>query len=81
MLKLIDKIPLATLVVGAVFLGGAPFSPRPHLVEKLGMLAEGSLSAPMDWFDLVMHGCLPVLLLLRLLRMALDARGEAESGD
>jgi len=64
----IDRLSMRWLVVGAVVLGLAPFYPRPHLVEKLGMLAQGTLRAPVDIFDLALHGALPVLLLIRLLR-------------
>lgn len=78
MLKVIDKIPLPILVIAALFLGGAPFSPEPHLVEKLRMLSEGDLRAPVDWFDLVMHGFLPVLLALRLGRMAMGSKPKSE---
>tara|TARA_R110000868_G_scaffold136010_1_gene348743 strand:+ start:286 stop:522 length:237 start_codon:yes stop_codon:yes gene_type:complete len=78
MFQVIDKIPLPALVVGALFLGGAPFSPEPHLVEKLRMLSEGDLRAPMDWFDLVMHGFLPALLLVRLGRLAMGSKAKPE---
>ena len=68
MFKLIDRIPLVPLAIGALLLGSAPLSPKPHLVEKLGMLADGTLTQPMDIFDLCMHGGLPLLLILRLAR-------------
>jgi len=67
--KLIDRLPLAILVVGALFLGTAPISPEPHLVEKLRMLSAGSLTKPLDIFDLVMHAALPLLLLVKLARL------------
>ncbi len=67
---LIDRLPLPMLVIGAVLMGAAPFVPVPHLVEKLGMLFDGSLSKPMDVFDLVLHGAMPSLLVIRLVRMA-----------
>jgi len=44
-------------------LGLAPFLPEPHVWEKLRMLATGTLSRPLDIFDLAMHGA-PWLLLL-----------------
>lgn len=69
MLTLIDRIPLVPLAIGAVFLGLAPFVPEPHLVEKLRMLVAGDLKRPLDIFDLVMHAALPVLLVIKLLRM------------
>lgn len=67
----IDRIPLGSLVVGALVLGLAPFVPEPHLWQKLKMLAAGTLTRPMDIFDLVLHGVLPLLLGVRLVRMAL----------
>lgn len=37
-------------------LGLAPFQPRPHVAEKLEMLVNNRLWAPIDIFDLAMHG-------------------------
>lgn len=62
----LGTIPVWVLVVACVTLGLAPFSPEPHIVEKLRMLISGELTAPVDVFDLVMHGTPWVLLLLRL---------------
>ena len=67
----IDQIPLWALIVGAALLGLAPFSPEPHLWQKLRMLAEGTLSRPIDVFDLGMHASLPLLLAIKLIRMAI----------
>ncbi|WP_126456596.1 RND transporter [Sulfuriflexus mobilis] len=69
-MKWLDKIPLSTLVVISLLLGLAPFMPEPHVWEKLKMLADGTLSKPIDIFDLFMHGTPWVLLILKLLRMA-----------
>jgi hypothetical protein len=66
----LDRVPLVVLIVGAVFLGLAPFHPQPHLVEKLTMLFNGTLTRPIDIFDLFLHGALPVLLVLKLVRVA-----------
>ncbi len=66
----LDKLPLGLLVAGALLLGLAPFQPEPHLWQKLKMLASGTLHRPIDIFDLVFHASLPVLLLLKLIRMA-----------
>lgn len=60
--KLLAKLPLHLLVIASLTLGLAPFMPEPHVWEKLKMLANGSLSKPVDIFDLCMHG-LPWLLL------------------
>jgi hypothetical protein len=68
MLNWLDRIPVAMLVMAALMLGLAPFYPEPHLWEKLKMLAAGSLSRPIDIFDLFMHGTPVVLLALKLWR-------------
>ena len=59
----LDRIPLSTLVIITLALGLAPFVPEPHLWQKLKMLFAGSLSRPIDIFDLCMHGA-PALLLV-----------------
>ena len=69
-MKWLDRIPWSLLVIGSLTLGLAPFLPEPHLVEKLKMLAAGSLQRPIDIFDLFLHGAAPALLTLRLLRLA-----------
>jgi hypothetical protein len=66
----LDKIPLTALVIAALALGLAPLMPEPHLWQKLKMLANGTLSRPIDIFDLAMHASLPLLLAVRLIRMA-----------
>lgn len=68
-MKWLDKIPLGTLVIAALLLGLAPFTPEPHLWEKLKMLADGILVKPIDIFDLLMHGTPVVLLAIKLGRM------------
>lgn len=70
----LDKIPLWLLVVLSLTLGLAPFYPEPHLWEKLKMLAQGNLTRPIDIFDLLLHAAAPVLLILKLLRLAVTAR-------
>ncbi|MCB1361518.1 MAG: RND transporter [Rhodobacteraceae bacterium] len=71
MLELLDRIPLAPLTLAALALGLAPFFPEPHLWEKLKMLAAGTLSRPIDIFDLVLHATPVLLLAAKLIRMAL----------
>jgi len=46
----------------------APFSPQPHLLEKLQMLFAGTLSKPIDIFDLFLHGTPLVLLAIKTVR-------------
>ncbi len=66
-----NAIPLPLLIVMALTLGLAPFMPEPHVVEKLRMLFSGTLSKPVDIFDLLMHGTPWVLLGLKLVSMGL----------
>jgi len=65
----LDRINLSTLVIASLTLGLAPFTPEPHVWEKLKMLVAGELVRPIDIFDLVLHGTPWVLLGLKLLRM------------
>ena len=67
----LDKWPLLYVALGALFLGLAPFFPEPHLVEKTRMLLNGTLTRPLDILDLIWHAWLPVLLIIKLVRMAL----------
>ena len=64
--KLFERIPLSILIVLCLTLGLAPFSPQPHLWEKLGMLAAGDLTRALDIFDLLLHGFPWLLLLAKL---------------
>lgn len=64
-MKWLDKIPFPTLIIIAILLGLAPFSQQPHLLEKLQMLFSGTLSKPIDIFDLFLHGTPLVLLIVK----------------
>jgi hypothetical protein len=64
----LDKIPLPLLVVAALALGLAPFTPEPHAWQKLKMLAAGTLVRPIDIFDLLFHLAPALLLALKLVR-------------
>ena len=70
MLRWLDSFPLGLIIVAALFLGGAPFIPEPHLVEKLRMLSQGTLTKPIDIFDLLYHATPLVLLLLKFMRLS-----------
>ncbi|MES9843196.1 MAG: RND transporter [Candidatus Sedimenticola sp. PURPLELP] len=65
----LDDLPMPFVVVAAVFLGLAPFVPEPHVLEKLKMLAAGTLVKPVDIFDLLLHSAPFVVLILKLLRI------------
>ena len=66
MRKLLDKIPLSLLLVLCLTLGLAPFTPQPHVWEKLQMLVAGELVKPIDIFDLLLHATPWILLVLKL---------------
>jgi hypothetical protein len=64
----LDRIPLPLLIALAIWMALAPFTPEPHLLEKLRMLSQGTLASPLDIFDLLFHLLPLVLLGLRLWR-------------
>ncbi len=67
----LDSIPLWAAVAAALTLGLAPFVPEPHIVEKLRMLAQGTLTRPIDMFDLAFHAAPWLLLIAKLIRLGL----------
>lgn len=69
-MQFIEKVPLVVLVLLALTLGLAPFTPEPHFWEKLKMLAAGDLRRAVDWFDFALHGTPWLLLLVKLTRLA-----------
>ena len=75
----LDRFPLSLFAIFALTLGLAPFLPEPHLWEKLRMLASGTLSRPIDVFDLAWHALPWLLLALKLLRMRAQRAGPGAS--
>ncbi|WP_424940273.1 RND transporter [Aliiroseovarius sp. S253] len=67
-MSFIDEMPFSLILIACLTLGLAPYAP-PHIWEKLGMLASGTLVEPVDIFDLVMHGAPWLLLVLKLVRL------------
>ncbi len=76
-MRWLDRIPLVWLVVLALWMAVAPITPEPHLIEKLRMLGQGTLSRPLDIFDLFIHAMPLVLLALRLWRRVTAVRAGA----
>ena len=68
MMRWLDSIPLPLLIALAVWMGVAPITPEPHLIEKLRMLGNGTLTRPLDIFDLWLHAAPLILLAVRLWR-------------
>lgn len=54
-MTLFDSIPWSMIAIACVTLGLAPFFPEPHIWEKLKMLVAGTLTKPLDIFDLAFH--------------------------
>ena len=69
-MKWLDNLGYVPLVLIALMLGLAPWpaGTLPHLVEKLGMLIAGTLSRPVDIFDLFLHASPIILLVLKIVR-------------
>ena len=70
-MAILDSLPISLVVLACLTLGLAPFFPEPHIWEKLKMLAAGSLTRPIDIFDLALHGLPFVILAAKLARRAL----------
>lgn len=65
MLQHIKTMPWAVVLVLCLTLGLAPFSPQPHLLEKLILLKNGQLNSLIDIFDFLMHLSPFILLLIK----------------
>lgn len=70
MLQFLDETSIIFFILASLTLGLAPFTPEPHLFEKLRMLLSGTLVKPMDWFDLFLHATPWLFLFAKLIRMA-----------
>lgn len=68
LLSWLDRAPLFWLIALAAWMAGAPFTPEPHLVEKVRMLLQGTLTRHLDVFDLFIHAAPMVLLAVKLAR-------------
>jgi len=65
---ILDKISYRVIIPLAILMFLAPFRPMPHVLEKLNMLLNGTLSRPIDIFDLFFHLIPTLILLLKLYR-------------
>lgn len=66
MMKLLvfSKKNIIIITISALTLGLAPFSPEPHVWEKLKWIWRGTEGMVWyDWFDLLLHGTPWILLL------------------
>lgn len=73
-LALLDRLPLPLALLLGLGLGLSPFVPEPHIWEKLKMLAAGTLTGPIDIFDLMYHAVPMALMLAKIARLVWRAR-------
>ena len=68
--RFLDRLSFPLL--GAIAVGMAlapwPAGPEPHLIEKTRMLFAGTLTRPIDIFDLFVHGLPGALLVAKSVR-------------
>lgn len=69
--QILSQFSWPIVIILCLTLGLAPFFPEPHIWEKLKMLASGTLSKPIDIFDLLMHATPFIIAALKLAMMAL----------
>ncbi len=67
-MKILDKIPYPLVIIAAIFMSLAPLTGEPHLLEKIKMLLDLTLSKPIDIFDLVLHSTPNIILILKVIR-------------
>ncbi len=65
-MRWIQSLSWPLVIILTLTLGLAPFTPEPHLLEKITMLLNGELSKPIDIFDLFLHGTPWVLFILKV---------------
>jgi hypothetical protein len=75
-MRWIDRIPLYLLILVAAWMAVAPINPEPHLVEKMRMLSQGTLTRPLDIFDLLYHLAPMVLLAIKVWRMVKERKAK-----
>lgn len=74
-----DRARLLPPLLLSLTLGLAPFTPEPHLVEKVRwILAGGEGMRAIDGFDLLMHGA-PWVWLLVVLVGSVRGKGSSEA--
>lgn len=73
-MTILDRIGWPVIVIMCLTLGLSPFVPEPHAWEKLQMLATGTLTRPMDIFDLLFHAAPFLLAAAKAVRHARHSR-------
>lgn len=66
--KLLDKLPFGPVIFLGVIFALMPILPEPHLWQKAMMIKDGLPLAPIDWFDIVLHGGSAALVIAKVWR-------------
>lgn len=72
MWEILEQLPLSYAVIAALTLGLAPFTPEPHIWEKLKMIKAGTLKRPIDIFDFLLHAAPFAVLGAKLVQIAIS---------
>ena len=72
MWEMLEQLPLAYALIFAATLGLAPFTPEPHIWEKIKMIKAGTLKRPIDIFDFFLHAAPFAVLAAKLVQMAIS---------
>ena len=75
MITYLENMAYPILIIGAVLMLAAPFTPMPHILEKINMLKNGQLTKPIDIFDLFFHLIPTILLAIKIVRDILQRSG------
>lgn len=67
-MKKLSAISWPVVIILCLTLGLAPYTPEPHVWQKLQMLFSGTLTSPIDIMDFILHGAPWVLLVLKVVR-------------
>ena len=67
-MKPLKSISWPVVIILCLTLGLAPYTPEPHVWQKLQMLLAGTLNKPIDIFDFVFHGVPWLLLVIKAIR-------------
>lgn len=72
MWDMLEQLPLSYALIAAATLGLAPFTPEPHIWEKLKMIKAGTLKRPIDIFDFLLHAAPFLVLAAKLIQISIS---------